>query len=374
MTMTIISNNQDLKVSELLSVDSNKTSHKTSLFQKLSLENSTLDLFTLLKLPLSGLNPLVGFKRIFSCIKCNRMFRTEKQVTDHIKMYHPRLKCPEHHFKIVSVDGEYIEKKLKECRSKVMVFECDNGHKKFVPNSCFLRVCLECEDIRKSRYLKRYSKFIKSFKRVSLLTLTIKGQYNLDKKTKEGFEYQVKKFFKMMKYRFKYNYKKIRVLHIKSKGSGEYYYHFHFLIDMPYISQKRCVKEGHVKDEDGVCKICQKLSVMWKKATKGESFVVDIRYVENRWSDKQKLGYICKYLAKPFDNINEEEYALHMYRSRFAECRVDKGTVKGLIAQAQLVISSVMEQKYFNSTCEKCGSRFFYDKTISREEFCDEYG
>jgi len=274
----------------------------------------------------------LGYKRIFQCEclkdddygesrKCNAKFRTKELMIKHITLKHPRLKKPERWFSTVLIDGEYIKGRMCECKTKVMIFENDLDMKREIQNSCFIRICPKCYRTRKGRYIRHYKRLLKYFKRVSLLTLTHKGYHDLDIDKKKEFEYAVKKFFQMIKYRYKhYNFKKIRILETKRKKDGKYYYHFHFLIDMPWIPQTM-------------------LSAIWSKATAGESYVVDIRWVGKRWSDKQKLGYICKYLAKPFSNITPNEYALHLYRTRFVDCRFDVSSVSSLVSY------SIMEEK-----------------------------
>lgn len=281
-----------------------------------------------------------GYKRMFCCDKCSGKFRTKDRILQHIRMYHKELKKAENWYSIVIVDGEYIDNRIKQCGTKLMVFRCDNDHVKTIPNNCFIRNCPKCETTRKVRYIKRYKPTLKFFKRISLLTLTMKGYYDLDMKKKKEFEYAAKKFWQMVKYRYRYyNFKKIRVLEVKKKAPGQYYYHFHYLTDMPWIPQPM-------------------LSDIWRKATGGESYIVDIRYVGKRWGKNQKVGYICKYLAKPFKDISNEEYAAHLYRSRFAEVRFDASSVSSLVS------SSVMEENMNFLICKECGGDLYYDETV----------
>ena len=318
---------------------------------KLSVLQNHLDKFV--PISLVRLKEGKGFKRVYECnrAKCRSKFRTLELMEKHLKLKH-NISCHKGHYSLVYVNEDYINKRICQCHTKKIVFNDGLDNREFLSNSCFIRICPICEENRKSRNSKHYRNIIKSFKRVSLLTLTFKGYHALDVDVKHRFEYAVKKFLQMLKYYYRktpYKLKYIRVLEVKYKYGENYYYHFHFLMNLPYTRKSRLVK-------------------MWSKANSGESFVVDIQNIGyqgsgREWSSSQKLGYITKYLAKPFENITPMEYALHMYRSRFVETRV--GT--------RLDSYSIIEEK-MGLISKVSGLPMYYEGTLTNKQYVKDYG
>lgn len=289
-----------------------------------------------------------GYKVLYECKYCKKVFRNYNCLSKHFERKHKfvngEIKRTEVLYKLVVVNGKYIEKRIRSCRTQKIVFahkhpEIECNHKKEWLNSCFLRICPKCLNMRKYRYIKQYKNIILRFKRISLLTLTHRTYFPLSElQLRQNLNYCVKLFLKQLKYHInqhmKLNYKiqYIRVLEVVDKGDGLYYYHFHFLIDMPYIPQET-------------------LSRIWEKIT--GNYIVHIKYVGNRWNTQAKLNYICKYLAKPQKNISYENYALYIYRTHFVQTSLD--------------LSSKVEQKSYENNvliCPECGNRLEYIETI----------
>lgn len=288
----------------------------------------------------------VNYKILYQCVLCPKTFRTVNQLQDHWERKHRYENGREtnHIFdwNVLIVNGSYIEKKIANCHTEYLVFghhqhDLECNHTRKLLNSCFLRICPKCLQMRKYRYLRLYESVVSKFKRTSLLTLTYKGYYGLNPIIKKNLEYCLRLFFKQLRYHCKnYDIQYIRVLEVNNKGDNQFFYHYHFLIDMPYVSQKS-------------------LSQSWEKLT--GSYIVDIRYVGNRWKKNQKIGYICRYLAKPQKDIDYDKYALYVYRNHFV--------------QSLLVTGSVVAQKSGNMTCPDCGQELSYlrNEEISHEIF-----
>jgi hypothetical protein len=293
----------------------------------------------------------VWYKSLIQCAYCDKVFRTKDLVRRHFDLKHKFKNGVatkrQFDYKTIPVNGSYIKRRLNNCRTKRVTFghvnpELGCSHKKEWLNSCYLRICPKCVSTRKSRYLKRYSSVLKHFKRISLLTLTYRGYHPLNSKVKKNLEYCLKLFFKNLKYHYpNYVFQYIRVLELVAKPNNTYYYHYHFLIDAPYIHQAH-------------------LSEIWGKLT--GSPVVHIKYVGNRWSLQHKKNYICKYLAKPQQNISYEKYALHVYREHYVQ------------TSTSLVITAIVEQKMDGHICEKCGNRLYFVYETDLTLFTDKGG
>jgi len=273
------------------------------------------------------------FKSIFECLVknkkfnviCRSKFRTLKELERHTLLFHEGKRLKYH---VVVVNSKYIETRLNDCRTKMIVFSHVNplyhelglpcNCKKTLPNSCYLRICPKCEQTRKNRNIKSYRDVVGTFKRVNFLTLTCKGHHELKPSVKLQFERDVKKFIDMLKSRCRnYKIQYVRVLETVKNEDG-YYYHYHFLIDMPFIHEIV-------------------LSGIWKKATNNESFIVDIKHVgrvcntregkktifTHGFSQNSAILYVSKYLSKPLQNISTKEYAIYVYRERFVETRLN---------------------------------------------------
>lgn len=308
------------------------------------------------------------FKSIFECLVknskfktvCHAKFRTLKELERHHDIRHPEKPLKYHN---VVVGSKYIEKRMDECHTKIVVFSHADSlyheagltceHKKTLPNSCYLRICPKCEKTRHLRNAKTYKDVVEHFKRLNFLTLTCRGHKEFKPSVKNDLERDVKKFIDMLKYRFKgYPVQYVRVLETVKKDDGVYY-HYHFLIDVPYVHQTV-------------------LSEIWKKATNNDSFIVDIRHVGHVQNTREgqkmvfsrgldqhdPIMYVSKYLSKPLSNITPKEYAGYVYRERFVETRL-KGTSLVSIRNNRRKIDPI--PAFFK--CSECGFMLRYTET-----------
>jgi predicted transcriptional regulator len=300
-----------------------------------------------------------GHRKLLECFYCGSKYKSLKHLELHHKIQHVTWNNnPKLRFIYVIVNGKYIEERIKQCKTKIIVFKHKHDPlveegiidpcpgKKIIINSCYLRNCPKCESTRRYRYVKKYKESLLSFKRVSVVTLTFRDYRLLSKREKRCQELQVRNFIKKLLRRTIYKLQYIRVLETIEHGGNLYFYHYHFLFDLPYIEQGT-------------------LSRLWKETTE-TSYVVDIRILRdsekrpvgifwNRLPKKQKLkhssNYITKYLAKPVQNLSNDEYATYVYGSHFVQTHLTCLNGQNSSIKTGLI-------------CEECGESLKYFETL----------
>src|SRR3990167_10937060 len=231
-----------------------------------SLKNSRLDKYiTFIK---------YTFQHKHSVIVCSQHGKIYKNEKTFLKNHAIKGYCKS--VKVI-VDVEYIEKRIAQCTTKIISFRCigEDGHEYLLPNSCYNRLCSKCITTRHSRYIKKISKVIKTFKRPKLITFTIKGHYPFTfKKTADYYFSQMLRFIRKNKAVDGY----IKVLEANPRENLQFYFHYHVIMDCDFLPRE-LIKE------------------QWEKITKG-SYIVDIRPV--RMKTKDLAHYLAKYLSKSF--------------------------------------------------------------------------
>lgn len=266
------------------------------------------------------------YKRLFACSICEAKFQSIKHLTKHFEGRHPNKPIS---YNFVVVCEHYLKERIGKCKTKVLTFAhkdmenpCDREKK--VLNSCMLRVCPKCEKTRRMRYIKKYQNALLNFKRVNIITLTIKDYHPLSKEFKKRIEKQIRNLIKRLE-RINPNLQYIRVLEIKRKSENLWYYHYHLLMDLCFLRQ-------------------EKLSKMWQEISGSSVVWIEILRDDkgravgvfwNRLKKKEKIEnasrYITKYLAKPIplkeenqeEGISLDEYARIFYKAHFVETRID---------------------------------------------------
>jgi len=161
--------------------------------------------------------------------------------------------------------------------------QCNScGHIKIFEVGCGIRLCPDCSHKIARRNAKKYMPYVKTFKKPALLTLTTIRQKRLNFK-------EIRRQFSMFR---KYYTKMITAAGLycfetKQKEDG-WHTHIHAIVDSAFYFQNAISEE-------------------WKKATGGESYIVDIRRVKTL----SALRYMLKYLSKSTELLNQngaEEY------------------------------------------------------------------
>ena len=214
------------------------------------------------------------FQHKHSVIVCNKHGKIYKNERIFAKIHAIKGYCKPI---MTIIDPEYIENRIKQCTSKIISFRCqgEDQHEYLLPNSCYNRLCSKCITTRHSRYIKKISKVIKTFKRPKLITFTIKGHYPFTfKKTADYYFSQMLRFIRKNKAVDGY----IKVLEANPRENLQFYFHYHVIMDCDFLPRE-LIKE------------------QWEKITKG-SYIVDIRPV--RMKTKDLAHYLAKYLSKSF--------------------------------------------------------------------------
>jgi len=203
--------------------------------------------------------------------------------------------------------------------------------------------------------VKKYKEALLSFKRVSIVTLTIKDHHPLSRVIKKKLEQQIRNFIKRLNRKFNYKIQYVRILELVKKADG-YYYHYHILFDLPFIAQRTLSKMWlettgssvvHIailKSEDG-----KALGITWNRLPKE----VKMRNSSN---------YITKYLAKPVPNIDLDEYSRIVYRAHFVETHLTSSLAQNSSTRSEFLI------------CKKCGDILNYAGESEIGDPCDFFG
>jgi len=306
------------------------------------------------------------YKQIFECKVCFAKFTSRKQMEFHFSNKHSTYKRIQYRTRIIN--EKYIQERLDLCKTRKLIFKhhpdpliqekgidlCD--HQREILNSCYLRICEKCEATRRYRNVKKYKNVLLNWKRVSVVTLTVKDHHPLSKLFKNKLEQQIRNFMKRLERHFrnvKISY--IRVLEIVKKSNG-WYYHFHILMDLPFLDQKNLSKMWY---ETSGSKI---VYIQILKDRSGKAVGISWNRLKDKDKINQATNYITKYLAKPVSKLSLDQYARIIYRSHLVETKIDKNSLTCLNGQNSAKKTGLI--------CEICKETLFYDETREIDQPC----
>lgn len=159
---------------------------------------------------------------------------------------------------------------------------------------CELKICPECMEKRKSKLIREWTEFVRTFDKARFVTLTVRNikvlkKEHMDKLAKD-FNYFINKALKRKNIHIKRGF---RVFEVKEGRNKDFNLHLHALFDGPYIP-------------------VQLLSQLWYQTTK-TSYIVDIRLIRHT---TQSVHYMTKYLCKVPTFNDPTSYAIYLKASK----------------------------------------------------------
>lgn len=166
---------------------------------------------------------------------------------------------------------------IKGCGEGVIAFICKNNPKHpimHIKKRCNWKYCPDCMGKYGKKQMFKVRKIINSFSSCRLVTLAFK---NIRKLTREIVDLYLDQFYALIRLLKARGYitAYCRVIHIKKIGLT-WNFHIHIVFDGRYIPQKELVS-------------------LFKRVTKGESYIVDIRRI-GRYNNTK--GYVANYLSR----------------------------------------------------------------------------
>lgn len=202
------------------------------------------------------------------------------------------LKFDKHRAELSSAIGLYARQDMAHQTDKVYtLLECrhyawfarntDTGKVKVIANSCHLRWCPVCAEVKRMQIKTAVAQWLRTVKKPKFMTFTLKH-------SKESLSDQIKRLYKAYRLfrQHKFLKKKQRggvwFFQLKrSEKTHEWHPHLHVVVDMDYINKVE------IQDE-------------WLLVT-GDSFVVDVRAIKD---PGKVVDYVSRYCAKPCNLAN----------------------------------------------------------------------